>query len=123
MGKFKIVFTLAVFALAVAAGWQIISCELANQALQSDLRDLSAQVGARIGLNAEHSDDDFRTAVMHQASEHDIELKPEQVIVKRIGAGVGTGAEPVLFLAADYNVRVNLLVYSFNLHFTPSSAQ
>jgi hypothetical protein len=123
MGKLKIILVLAVLAAVVAAGWQIISCKVANEELQSDLKDLSAQVSARIGLDAQRSDAEFREAVVRRAREHDIELEPEQVIVKRTGTGVGTGGAPTVYLAVDYNARVNLLVYSFTLHFNPSSTK
>jgi hypothetical protein len=123
MGKIKIILALAVLAVAVAAGWQIVSCELANQELQSDLKDLSAQISARIGLDAQRSDAEFREAVVRRAREHDIELQPDQVTVKRSGTGVGTGGAPTVYLEVDYHGRVNLLGYSFTLHFTPSSTK
>ncbi|MGA2743145.1 MAG: hypothetical protein ABSE44_00495 [Candidatus Sulfotelmatobacter sp.] len=31
------------------------------------------------------------------------------------------GEKSILYVAADYTVPVNLVFYSFNLHFTPSS--
>jgi len=48
----RIILGSAVLVLAPIAGWQIPSCELANVELQSDLRDLTAQGGAQIGLDA-----------------------------------------------------------------------
>ncbi|HEY6385564.1 MAG TPA: hypothetical protein VIX91_07770 [Candidatus Acidoferrum sp.] len=117
MGKAKIIVGMAVLALAAIAGWQIASCELANLELQSDLRDLSAQVGTAIGLDAPSSDEDLRGAVIRKARKYDIPLEPEQVTVER----VGTGKDAVVHLAVDYTVRVNLLAYSLTLHFTPSS--
>lgn len=50
--KAKILLGLAVLALAVAVGWQIASCEIANLELQADMRDIAAQVASRIGLEA-----------------------------------------------------------------------
>ena len=123
MRKPKIVVALAILVTAIAAGWQIVSCELANQELQSDLKDLSAQVSARIGLDAQRSDVEFREAVIRRARGHDIELRPEQVTVKRTDIGVGTGGAPTVYLEVNYRARVNLLVYSFTLHFNPSSTK
>ena len=119
MGKAKIILGLAVIALAVIAiaGWQIGSCELANLELQGDLRDVAAQVGTRIGLDAESTEEELRNVVVRKAQQHDIQLDPGQVTVIR----TGTGESSVVYLAADYKVRVNLLGYSFALHFTPSS--
>lgn len=115
MGKAKIVPGLAVLGLAVFACWQIASYQLANLELQSDLRYLSAQVGTRIGLDAPSADEELRAAVIRKAQQHDIQLEPQQVTVQRTGTGI--------YLAVDYQARVNLLGYSFTLHFTPSSTK
>ena len=119
MGRAKVILGLAVLALAAIAGWQIGSCEVANLALQGDLRDLAAQVGTRIGLDAQSTEEELRNAVIRKAQEHDIELEPGQVTVRRMG----TGTSSTVYLAADYKARVKLLGFSFTLHFTPSSAK
>ncbi len=119
MGKAKLILGLAILGLAVAAGWQIASCEIANLELQTDMRDIAAQVASRIGLEAPNSDEDLRDAVIHKAEEHDIQLEPAQVTVQR----TGSGKTSAINLAADYKARVNLLLYSFSLHFTPSSTR
>jgi hypothetical protein len=118
-GRAKILLGMAVLALAVAVGWQIASCEIANLELQSDMRDISAQVASRIGLEALNSDDDLRNAVIHKAQEYGIQLEPWQVTVQH----TGSGKTVTTYLAADYKARVNLLVYSFTIHFTPSSTK
>jgi hypothetical protein len=119
MEKGKLILGLAVLALAVIAGWQIASCELANLGLREDLRDIASQAGAYIGLVSFNSDEDFRTAVVRAAHSHDIQLEPEQVTVQR------TGAVPAqsIYLAVDYKVRVKLPGFSFALHFHPTSAR
>jgi hypothetical protein len=117
MGKAKVILGVAVLASAVIAGWQFGSCELANLELQSDLRDLAAEVGTRIGLDARSTDEQLRNAVIHKAEGHDIQLEPAQVTVIRSDSA----ADSTVYLAVDYTARVNLFVYSFNLHFTPSS--
>lgn len=119
MGKAKLILVLAIVALALAAGWQIVSCHLANAELQDDLNDLSAQSGAQIGLSAPTAEDDLRSAVIRRAKEHGIELTPEQVTVHH----TVTSDASTVTLAVDYDARVNLLVYSFTLHFTPSSTK
>lgn len=115
MAKAKLIAGLAVLGLAVLVGWQMASCELANLELQSDLRFLSAQIGTRIGLDAPSADEEIRATVIRKAQQHDIQLEPQQVIVQHTDAG--------LYLAADYKARVNLIGYSFTLHFTPSSTK
>ena len=119
MRKAKLIPGLAALALAVAVSWPIASCELANLELREDMRDLAAQVGSRIGLTPQSTDEDFRSAVIRKAQEHEIQLEPGQVTVQR----TGTDGEPVIYLAADYKVRVKRLGFSFTFHFTPSSAK
>jgi len=119
MGKAKLILGLAVLALPGVASWRIASCELANIELREEMRDLAAQVGSRIGLTPQSTDEDFRRAVIRKAEEHEIQLEPEQVTVQR----TGTVEAPIMYLAADYKVRVKLLGFSFAFHFTPSSAK
>jgi hypothetical protein len=119
MGKAKLILGLAILGVAVAAGWQIAACEIANVELQADLRDIASQVGSRIGLDALNSDEDLRNAVIHKAEEHDIQLEPAQVTVQR----TGSDKTWFIYLAVDYKAHVNLLLYSFTLHFTPSSTK
>jgi hypothetical protein len=119
MGKVKLILGLAVLALAIIAGWRITSCVLANLELHGDLVDLAAQAGARIGLVSFSTDDELRDAVIRKAKSHEIQLEPEQVTVQR----TGTAIAPIIYLMADYKVRVTLLGCSFTLHFNPSSAK
>jgi len=100
-------------------GWQIGSFELANIELRDDMRDLAAQVGWRAGLNPPNTDEDFRRAVARRAEGYGIQLEPEQVKVQRSGTDVA----PIIYLSADYEARVKLLVFSFALHFNASSAK
>src|SRR5439155_20395226 len=99
--------------------WRFASCEQANIELSEDMRDIAAQVRSRIGLTPQSTDEDFRTAVIRKAEEHEIQLDPEQVTMQR----TGTDEAPIIYLAADYKVRVKLLGFSFTFHFTPSSAK
>ena len=120
MGKGKVIVGLVLLCFALVAGWQVVSCELANAAFQEDLQDLSAQGGTRIGLLSASSDEDIRNKVMQKANNHDILLQPTQITIERRG----TPEVPFVYLAADYKARVNLLFgFSFELHFTPASKQ
>ena len=114
-----IVVWLLVLALAVSAVWQTAACELANVELRDDLRNLSSQVSARIGLVDFNTDKDFRDAVIRKAERYDISLQPEQITVRRSG----TLKDQVIYLAVDYQACVRVLGHSFTLHFTPSSEQ
>ena len=119
MRKAKLILGFAVLVLAGVAGWRIGSCELANLELREDMRDLAAQVGSRIGLTPQSSDEDFRRAVIRKAEEHEIQLEPEQVTVQRSGPDDA----PIIYLGADYKVRVKLPGFSLTFHFTPSSTR
>jgi hypothetical protein len=123
MGKLKLILALAVSGLVGAIGWQIISCKLANAELQSDLQDLSAQVGTKIGLDAQKSDDELRSSVIRKAAAAGIHLEPDQITVRRLVESEGTSPGPVVYLEVNYSARVNLLVYSFPLHFNPTSVK
>ena len=118
-GTGKFILGFVAVALVIAAGWPIASCELANVELHDDLRDIAADKASKIGLTAPNSDDDLRSAVIRAAGEHDIELKPEEVIVRH----TGTVEVPSLYLAADYEMRVSPLGVPFILHFNASSAK
>jgi hypothetical protein len=118
MRNLKIILGIAVLILALRMGWQIGSAEVANMNFQEDLRDLGSQAGAHVGVVVPPgSDEDAARAVIRKAKEHGIELEPGQVTVRRIGSGETS----TLYLAADYTVPINLVLFSFNLHFIPSS--
>ena len=119
MKKLKIIFALAVLGSAIFVGCRIGSCELGNFELHDDLRDLAAQGGAQIGLSAPDSEYELRNAVIRQAKEHGIHLKPEQVTAHR----TGTAYAPTYYLAADYDVRVTFPRCLLTLHFHPTSAK
>jgi len=119
MAKTRIALLLALVALAVVAGWQFAACEIANLELQSDLQDISAQVGTRIGLDPLHSDSDLRASVISKADRYDIDLVPQQITIRRTGSGQNQTVQ----ISVDYSARVNLWIYSFDLHFTPSSVK
>jgi len=53
----------------------------------------------------------------HTFKEHGIDIAPEQVTVIRRGSEDHT----TLYLTADYYVPVNALLFSFKMHFSPST--
>jgi hypothetical protein len=116
MRKAAIVLGLAVLLLAACVAWQITACYVANAELQSDMKDLAVQNGARIGMASFSTEEDLRNDVIASAKEHGIQLAPEQVTVQR----TLTPGMLEISLAADYQARMNLLGFSFPIHFTPS---
>jgi hypothetical protein len=117
--KSKLTLGLALLVVAIIAGWPIASCEWANFELRQDLRDLSAQGAAQIGLAPPKSDDDLRSAVIGEAKHEEIQLQSDEVTVRR----TGPVEAPILYLAADYRVPVGVLGFPFTLHYTASSAK
>ena len=113
----KYVFWIAIVVAVVMAGWEILEPEITNIVFQDELHDTAAQAGARIGLLVPTSDEELSNLVIRKAEKHDIPLEPRQVTVRRSG----TPEHPVIYLAVDDTVPVNLRVYSFTLHFTPTS--
>lgn len=116
MKRIKQIVVLVVLALAAFAGWRVGSCEVANLEFQEDLHDLASRSSFRFGNAPPRSEDDMREAVIRKAGEYGIELSPQQVTVRP-----GSNPNAAMFLAADYDVPVNLPRVSFTLHFTPSS--
>jgi hypothetical protein len=118
MRNLKIILGIVALVLALRTGWQIGSAVVANMNFQEDLRDMGAQAGAHVGVVVPSgSDEEAARAVIRKAKEHGIELEPTQVTVRRIGSGEAS----TLYLAADYTVPINLVLFSFNLHFVSSS--
>lgn len=118
MRKAPVILGLAALSLAAFAAWQIAACYVANSELQSDMKDLAVQNGARIGWVAFSTEEELRDAVIARAKQHGIQLAPEQVTVQR----TLTPRMLEISLAANYEARVNLLGFSFTIHFTPSSS-
>ena len=118
MRKAALILGLAALLLAAFVASQVISCYVANSELQSDMKDLAVQNGARMGMYSFSTEEDLRSAVVARAKEHGIRLAPEQVTVKR------TLADRILdiSLAADYEATVRLFGFSYTMHFTPSSS-
>jgi hypothetical protein len=117
MKQIALIAGIAVLALAVSAGWQIASCELANRQLEEDLRDLASRNAEHIGLSAPATDDDLRNSVIHDAKELDIVLDRDQVSVRHSVDGESSAVH----LTADYTAHVRLLGFSLTFRFTPSS--
>lgn len=116
-GKLARILILAVIALGVVAAWQFGSCEVANDELRSEMRDIASQDGVRIGFTVSQSDEEIRSHIIRLARTHDIYLESAQVTVQ----STGTGVQRALFIAADYDQVVKLPGLSFTLHFNPQA--
>ena len=114
----KYVFGIAIVVAIIMAGWEILEPKITNIVFQDELHDTAAQLGWRTGVSPPSSDQELRATVIRRAARHDIVLEPKQVTVRR----TGPPQNPVIYIAVDYTVPVNLLVYSFSFDFHPTSA-
>jgi len=113
----KYVFGIAVAVALFTAGWRIVEPEVINVIFQDEVRDTAAQLGWRTGFTGLNSDEDLRNIIIGKAKKHQIALDSKQIMVRHSG----TPQSQVWFIAVDYRVNVDLLVYSFALHFNPNS--
>ena len=103
--------------MIVSTVWQIAAGELVNYEFKDELRDVASLNGAKVGLAAQQTDEDFRATVIHKAADHEIVLQPEQVLVRRSG----TEENPKVFLAAKYQERIWMSGIYLIVHFSVSS--
>ncbi len=113
MGIIKAAFGFLAIAAVVLGLFQVAPPMLANYSFSDDLKTVAMMDGA----NFQKTDDDVRNDVLRKAKEHDLPIEEKQVTVQRINSP-GVAA---VYVAADYNVTVNLPGYSFDMHFTPNS--
>jgi hypothetical protein len=117
MRKPVVLFFVALALLVVATGWQVVANQITSTELQDDMKDMSSELGARIGLIQPKTDDEVRDAVIGKALKYDIKLTRRQVKVGHVGAGVMR----TLYVQADYNLPVVLPGYEFDMHFSPAT--
>lgn len=117
MKKRARVIGLLIFIIVVAAGWQIASAEISSIEFRDDLRYIAAQNAANIGVATPKTDDQVREDVVASAAEYGIHLQPDQIQLQRITIAHYLSNTTRFNLAVSYTRRVNLLLYSFDLHF------
>ena len=113
MGAIRVIIGFVAVIGVIYGAFQIIPPEMNNYSFQDDLKNIAMTAGS----NPRQTDDDIKNAIIAKGQQRDIKLADTQVTVERIG----TPGAPAVFVAADYSASVNLVVYSFTLHFTPSS--
>lgn len=119
MKKFVLIAGLAILVIAVAIGWQVAAAYIGNVELHDDLKDAAAQNGVNIGLNSPKSDDEMRKEVIATAAEHGVRLQPDQITLKKYTDEYK--ARVWYDITVDYTVPVNLLVFSYKMHFIQSN--
>ena len=113
----KYVLGIAVLVAVLVAGWRILEPEVTNVVFQDELRDTAAQLRWRSGVAPPNSEEELRKIVIRKAEKHEIPLNPKQVTVQR----GGTLEYPVWYIAVEYSVDIDLIAYSYEKHFNPTS--
>jgi len=108
-GRLKALFSLGFLAAVIFAAVKTFPAYVNNYQLQDHIRQLSTQLAVR---PAPPTPGEVTNEVVQFAQEHGIPLAPDNVTVS-LGHHVK--------IDLDYTVPVDLRVYTFRLHFTPSA--
>jgi len=104
----KAIVALLVLAAVAYVGTKVVPIYIANYEMQDFIRQLSVQMSARGGATVEM----VQNAVLSKAQDLGLPMTRENVKVRIAGS---------VSVALDYQVPVDLKVYTWVLHFTPSS--
>jgi hypothetical protein len=120
MKALKIGSAVAVLVFVCSLVWQVAWANIAYNLLQSDLREATAQIGGRIGLDAPSTEDDLKNLVIKRAAEHGITLEPDQIIVERVQlADDSTWGVKV---STAYDVNIGFFGLTYPMHFAATSS-
>src|SRR2546427_151844 len=107
-GNVKLIFALAFLAAVAFVAIKVIPVYVNNYELTDDIHQLAVQA------TVDHSSaEGVQTKVLNYAKDLSLPIKREDVTV-RVGGEVR--------IDIDYRVPVDLKLYTFELHFTPSAA-
>ena len=113
MQTIKLIIGLLAIVAVVLALFQIAPPIMVNYSFQDDLKTIVLLDGT----SPQKTDEDIRNDVLRKAKEHELPIEGKQVKVQRLNMP-GLGG---VYVAADYEVTINLPGYSFDMHFTPNS--
>ncbi len=107
-GKLKAIIYTAIILFAIYSAVKIVPAYVSNYELQDKMQEQ-----ARFAIVNRYNEEQIREKIFKVVQELDVPVKREEIkIVSNSG---------VVKIAMDYAVPVDLLVYRFDLHFTPSS--
>ncbi len=107
-GKLKAIVFTAIFVFLIYSAVKILPVYIANYQLQDKMQEQ-----ARFAVVNHYPEERIRDLIFKEVQELDIPVKREEIkIVSNLG---------VVKIAMDYTVPIDLFVYRFDLHFTPSS--
>jgi hypothetical protein len=107
-GKLKSVFFALLFLLAIYVAYKLVPPYVSEYQLQDKMQEL-----ARFGIVNRYSEEQVRENVFKTVQDLDLPVKREDIKV--------TVTQATCRISLDYTVPVDLLFYSTELHFTPSS--
>lgn len=106
MGTIKLILSLALIAVVVLAGAEVIPPYFSNYEFEDEINTTALEA-----TYSTKSEDDIRAIIYKKARELDLPLAPEEIKIIRVGT-VGTGT---LVIEANYIVHVNMPGYPFDL--------
>jgi hypothetical protein len=104
----KTVVLVALAALAIYLAFKLVPPYVSEYQLQDKMQEL-----ARFGIVNRYSDEQIRDNVFKVAQDLDLPAKREDIKV--------TVTQSIVRISLEYTVPVDLLFYSTELHFSPSS--
>jgi hypothetical protein len=107
-GKLKAIVFTAVILVGIFLAFKLVPAYVSEYQLQDKMQEL-----ARFGIVNRYSDEQVRDNVFKVAQDLDIPAKREDIKV--------TVTQSFVKISLDYTVPVDLLFYSTELHFSPSS--
>jgi hypothetical protein len=107
-GKFKAIAFTAVAILALYAAFKLVPPYFSEYQLQDKMQEQ-----ARFGIANRYTDEQVRENVFKVVQDLDIPAKREDIKV--------TVTQAIVKVSLEYTVPVDLLLYSTELHFSPSS--
>ena len=107
-GKLKAVIYTAIFVMAVYAAVKIVPAYVSEYQLVDKMQEQ-----ARFAVVNRYSEDQIRDNIYRTVQDLDIPAKREDIKVVATTAAVK--------VSLDYTVPIDLMVYRFDLHFSPTS--
>ena len=108
-GKFKAILVTAILAFMVYAAVKVVPPYVSEYELSDKMQET-----ARFASVNRNSEDQIRDAIWKTIDELQIPATKDDIKVTAAGGRVT--------ISVDYKVPVDLMVYKFDLHFTPSTA-
>jgi hypothetical protein len=108
-GKFKAILVTAILIFLLYAAVKMVPPYVAEYQLADKMQET-----ARYASVTRSSPDQIKDTVFREMKDLDIPATREELVVTAEGGRVS--------ISLDYKVPIDLIVYKFDLHFTPSSA-